>query len=118
MPNCKDACSTYYEGVNRPPRELTEEEKKEANRRYNLEQKQRYYERNYKSNLRLANGCLDPKEAQKYRERASQCKNNLIALCDNNPDVLRYNSARMSLNGVLSVDNVGRLSITPTALKN
>lgn len=117
-PNCKDACSTYYEGINRPPRELTEEEKKEANRRYNLEQKQRYYERNYKSNLRLANGCLDPKEAQKYRERASQCKNNLIELCDNNPDVLRYNSARMSLNGVLSVDNVGRLSITPTALKN
>lgn len=117
-PNCKDSCSTYYEGISREPREITDDQKKETLRRYNLEQKQRYYERNYKRNIRLANGCLDQDNAQKYRDRASQCKNNLITLCKNNSDVLRLDKNRLSLNGVLSVDNVGRLSVIPKSNKN
>lgn len=117
-PNCKDSCSTYYEGISREPQEITDNQKKETLRRYNLEQKQRYYERNYKRNIRLANGCLDAKNAQKYRDRANQCKNNLINLCKNNSDVLRLDKNRLSLNGVLSVDNVGRLSVTHKANKN
>ena len=117
-PNCKDSCSAYYEGVSREPQELTKEQEDEIARKYNLEQKQRYYERNYKRNMRLGNGCLDQQDAQKYFERASQFKNKLIDLCDNNSDVLRLDKARLSLRGVLSVDNVGRLSITPKANKN
>ena len=74
---------------------------------------QRYYERNYKRNMRLGNGCLDQANADKYFARASQYKKKLIELCDNNADVLRYDKARMSLRGVLSVDNAGRLSIKP-----
>lgn len=117
MPNCKDACSTYYEGINRPAEEISEEESEEIKRKYNLEQQQRYYERNYRRNMRLGNGCLDQHEASKYFGRASQYKNMLIELCDNNPDALRLDKARLSLRGVLSVDNVGRLSIMPTAKK-
>ena len=117
-PNCKDACSTFYEGINRPPERPTPEQEAEIKRKYNLEQEQRYYERNYKKNMRMGNGCLDQQEAGKYFARASQYKNKLIELCDNNADVLRYDKARMSLRGVLSVDNAGRLSITPTAIKN
>ena len=113
-PNCKDSCSTYYEGISREPQEITKEQEEEINRRYNLEQKQRYYERNYKRNMRLGNGCLDQTEADKYFARASQYKNKLIDLCDNNTDVLRFDKARLSLRGVLSVDNAGRISITPT----
>ena len=64
-PNCKDSCSTYYEGISREPQEITKEQEEEVNRRYNLEQKQRYYERNYKRNMRLGNGCLDQAEADK-----------------------------------------------------
>ena len=111
-PNCKDSCSTYYEGISREPREITKEQEEEINRRYNLEQKQRYYERNYKRNMRLGNGCLDQSNAKMYFDRASQYKNKLINLCDNNPDVLRLDKARLSLRGVLSVDNAGKLSIS------
>ena len=116
-PNCKDSCSTYYEGISKEPQEITKEQEEEINRRYNLEQKQRYYERNYKRNMRMGNGCLDKTNAQIYFARASQYKNKLIELCDDNADVLRYDKARMSLRGVLSVDNAGRLSITPQAIK-
>ena len=66
----------------------------------------------------MGNGCLDQQEAGKYFARASQYKNKLIELCENNPDVLRLDKARLSLRGVLSVDNVGRLSITPQSIKN
>ena len=65
----------------------------------------------------MGNGCLDQDNAQKYFGRAKEYKNKLIELCDNNSDVLRYDKARMSLHGVLSVDNVGRLSITPKSNK-
>lgn len=116
-PNCKDSCSTYYEGISREPQEITKEQEKETLRRYNLEQKQRYYERNYKKNMRMGNGCLDQQDAKIYFERAGQYKNKLIELCDNNPDVLRFDKARLSLRGVLSVDNVGRLTITPKQIK-
>lgn len=117
-PNCKDSCSTYYEGISKEPQEITKEQESEITRRYNLEQKQRYYERNYKRNMRLGNGCLDQQNAKIYFERAGQYKSKLIELCENNSDVLRLDKARLSLRGVLSVDNVGRLTITPNALKN
>lgn len=110
-PNCKDSCSTYYEGINREPKELTKEQEDEIKRKYNLEQKQRYFERNYKKNMRMGNGCLDKADAKKYFERAIQYKNKLIELCEKNPDVLRLDKARLSLRGILSVDNVGKISI-------
>lgn len=112
-PNCKDACSTYYDGISREPQAISKESEQEIKRKYDLEQMQRYYERNYKRNMRLGNGCLDQENAQKYFARASQYKGKLIDLCDKNADVLRYDKSRMSLHGVLSVDNAGRLSITP-----
>lgn len=116
-PNCKDSCSTYYEGISREPQTITKAQEDEINRKYNLEQKQRYFERNYKKNLRMGNGCLDQQDAKIYFERAAQYKNKLIDLCDNNNDVLRLDKARLSLRGILSVDNVGRISITPKSNK-
>ena len=61
----------------------------------------------------MGNGCLDQQDAKIYFERAAQYKNKLIDLCEDNSDVLRLDKARLSLRGILSVDNVGRLSITP-----
>ena len=112
-PNCKDSCSTYYEGINREPREITDTEKDEILRRYNLEQKQRYYERNYRRNMRMGNGCLDQQNADIYFNRAREYKNRLIELCENNPDVLRLDKQRLSLRGILSVDNAGRIEVPP-----
>ena len=112
-PQCKDSCSTYYEGINREPREITDTEKDEILRRYNLEQKQRYYERNYRRNMRMGNGCLDQQNADVYFGRAREYKNRLIELCDSNPDVLRLDKQRLSLRGILSVDNAGRIEVPP-----
>ena len=117
-PNCKDACSTYYEGINQPQAEVTDEQAKEINRRYNLEQTQRYYERNYRKNVRLANGSLTEENVKKYSARASAYKKKLTDLCNANSDVLRLDKQRLSLHGVLSVDKNGRLSITPKSNKN
>ena len=66
----------------------------------------------------MGNGCLDQQDAKIYFERAAQYKNKLIDLCEDNSDVLRLDKARLSLRGILSVDNAGRLSITPTEDKN
>ena len=112
-PQCKDSCSTYYEGISREPQEITKEQEEEINRRYNLEQKQRYYERNYRKNVRLANGSLTEENVKKYSARASAYKKKLTDLCNANSDVLRLDKQRLSLHGVLSVDKNGRLSITP-----
>ena len=112
-PQCKDSCSTYYEGINREPREITATEKDEILRRYNLEQKQRYYERNYRRNMRMGNGCLDQQNADIYFGRAREYKNRLIELCDSNPYVLRLDKQRLSLRGILSVDNAGRIEVPP-----
>ena len=112
-PQCRDSCSTYYEGINREPREITDTEKDEILRRYNLEQKQRYFERNYRRNMRLGNGCLDQDTADVYFSRAREYKNRLIELCENNSDVLRLDKQRLSLRGILSVDNAGRIEVPP-----
>ena len=117
-PNCKDACSTFYEGINQPAKAVTPEQEKEINRRYQLEQQQRYYERNYRKNLRLANGSLTEENVKKYSARASACKKKLTDLCNANSDVLRLDKQRLSLHGVLSVDKNGRLSITHKSNKN
>ena len=68
--------------------------------------------------MRLAKGCMDSDTADKYYGKANICKNKLIELCDNNSDVLRLDKARISLHGVLSVDNVGRLSIKEPKINN
>ena len=112
-PQCKDSCSTYYEGINREPREITDTEKDEILRRYNLEQKQRYFERNYRRNMRMGNGCIWKENADVYFGRAREYKNRLIELCENNPDVLRLDKQRLSLRGILSVDNAGRIEVQP-----
>ena len=65
-PNCKNGVHTWFEGINQPPREMTQEEIDEANRRYDLEQQQRYCERNVRKYKRLKLGAIDPENAAKY----------------------------------------------------
>ena len=63
--------------------------------------------------MRMGNGCLDQQNADVYFGRAREYKNRLIELCDNNPDVLRLDKQRLSLRGILSVDNAGRIEVPP-----
>ena len=61
----------------------------------------------------MGNGCLDQQNADVYFGRAREYKSRLIEVCDNNSDVLRLDKQRLSLRGVLSVDNAGRIEVPP-----
>ena len=63
--------------------------------------------------MRIGNGCLDQQNADVYFGRAREYKNRLIDLCESNPDVLRLDKQRLSLRGILSVDNAGRIEVPP-----
>ena len=96
-PNCKNSCSTYYEGINQPPKEPTKEEIEEMTRRYNLEQRQRECERNIRKYKRLENGSLDADNIAKYAEKRRQWTNEYNKLISDNADVLRKDDKRLKL---------------------
>ena len=96
-PNCKNGCSTYYEGINQTPKEPTKEEIEEMTRRYNLEQRQRECERNIRKYKRLENGCIDADNIAKYADKRRQWTNEYNRLILDNADVLRKNDKRLKL---------------------
>lgn len=70
-PNCKDIHTTYFEGISSPPEPLTKAEEQKAAEVYDLEQRQRYHERQIRKYKRLSEWTNDPKEKQKYAARLS-----------------------------------------------
>lgn len=103
-PNCKNGCSTYYEGINQPPKEPTKEEIEEMTRRYNLEQRQRACERNIRKYKRLENGSIDADNIAKYADKRKQWTNEYNKLIANNTDILRAEPARLKLYGITTKD--------------
>ena len=96
-PNCKNGVHTWFEGINQPPREMTQEEIDEANRRYDLEQQQRYCERNVRKYKRLKLGAIDPENAAKYAAQEQAWRKRLNSLVKENPDVLRMDYRRLKV---------------------
>ena len=96
-PNCKNGVHTWFEGINQPPREMTQEEIDEANRRYDLEQQQRYCERNVRKYKRLKLGAIDPENAAKYAAQEQEWRKRLNSLVKENPDVLRMDYRRLKV---------------------
>ena len=96
-PNCKNGVHTWFEGINQPPREMTQEEIDEANRRYDLEQQQRYCERNVRKYKRLKLGAIDPENAAKYAAQEQAWRKRLSSLVKENPDVLRMDYRRLKV---------------------
>lgn len=103
-PNCKNGCSTYYEGINQEPKEPTEAEKAEMVRRYNLQQEQRLCERNIRKYKRLEAGCLDADNVAKYAMKQKEWTAKYNQLIIDNPDVLRAEPARLKLYGITATD--------------
>ena len=99
-PNCKNGLSTYYDGINQPPKNPTKAEVEEMNRRYSLEQRQRECERNIRKYKRLENGSIDAENVAKYTEKRKQWTNEYNKLIAGNADVLRKDPARLKLYGV------------------
>ena len=96
-PNCKNGCSTYYDGINQPPKEPTKEEVEEMTRRYNLEQRQRECERNIRKYKRLEAGCIDADNIAKYADKRRQWTNEYNSFISDNADVLRKDDKRLKL---------------------
>lgn len=96
-PNCKNGVHTWFEGINQPPKEMTQEEIDEANRRYDLEQQQRYCERNVRKYKRLKLGAIDPENAAKYAAQEQAWRKRLNDLVKENPDVLRMDYRRLKV---------------------
>lgn len=101
-PNCKDIHTTYFEGVNTPPEPMTEAQKKEAARVYDLEQKQRYNERQIRKYKRLSAGSTDPENVKKYEGKLSEWQTRQRDFVKANGDVLkrRYENEKLRLPNV------------------
>ena len=76
---------------------MTQEEIDEANRRYDLEQQQRYCERNVRKYKRLKLGAIDPENAAKYAAQEQAWRKRLNSLVKENPDVLRMDYRRLKV---------------------
>ena len=100
-PNCKDVHTTYFEGITTPPEPMTEEEKKEAARVYNLEQEQRYNERQIRKYKRLSDGSVDPENQERYKNKLSEWQAKQREFVRANGDVLRrrYENEKLRVNG-------------------
>jgi hypothetical protein len=96
-PNCKDVHTTYFEGVTKPPKPMTDKEKKEASRVYNLEQQQRYNERQIRKYKRLAYGSVDPENRDRYYKKLSEWQGVQKRFVKANGDVLkrRYENEKL-----------------------
>lgn len=103
-PNCRNGCSTYYEGINQEPKAPTKAEKDEMIRRYNLQQEQRLCERNIRKYKRLENGCISPEDVERYSEKKQEWIDAYNKLIAENADILRAEPARLKLYGINTTD--------------
>ncbi len=104
-PNCKDVHTTYFEGVTTPPKPMTEAEKKEAARVYNLEQQQRYNERQIRKYKRLSDGSVDPENRERYYQKLSEWQDTQRKFVKANGDVLKRRYENEAIHGIGPIDN-------------
>ena len=88
-PNCKNGLSLFIPGINTVPEQPTAEEIKSQTEQYDLEQKQRYNERQIRKYKRLADGSLDPENQKKYTEKLREWQKRQRDLIGQHPDKLR-----------------------------
>ena len=104
-PNCKDIHTTYFEGISTPPEPMTEEQKKEASRVYNLEQQQRYNERQIRKYKRLSDGSVDPENRGRYYKKLADWQEKQHEFVKANGDVLKRRYENESTLGIGPIDN-------------
>lgn len=104
-PNCKDIHTTYFEGISTPPEPMTEEQKKEAARVYNLEQQQRYNERQIRKYKRLSDGSVDPENRGRYYKKLSDWQEKQHEFVKANGDVLKRRYENEAIRGIGPIDN-------------
>lgn len=94
-PNCKDTHTTFFEGMDEDLiHPMTAEEKERATEIYELQQRQRYNERNIRKYDRLSQLSVDTAEREKYNRFRSSWIDKHTEFIAENSDVLRRNKAR------------------------
>lgn len=99
-PGCKDIHTTYFEGINSPPRPLSQAEKREAGRVYDLQQQQRRNEYNIRKYKRLRDGSLSSENQEKYSAKVKEWQKINKDFIDKNKDVLRRDYKRENSHGI------------------
>ncbi len=106
-PNCKDGHTTFFVGINEfhPP---TTRMKEEQVRRYELQQQQRYHERQIRKYKRLCQGTVDEETRIGYTKKLHEWQQRTQALIDGNEKILRRTPPREQLRNIPE-----ELGITP-----
>ena len=74
-PRCKDAHTTYFEGVNTPPDDkYTRDELDQIAENYRREQKQQYAKRQAEKYQRMSSYSLDAENKKKYQRKSAEWK--------------------------------------------
>ena len=88
-PNCKDSHSTYYEGISPKPQPMTKAEQAEAQRIYDLEQQQRYNERQIRKYKRLEAEQLDPDNIEAAKKKRQEWQRRQKEFVDSHEELRR-----------------------------
>lgn len=81
-PNCRNGCSTYYEGISRPPRNTPEDVQKEQIANYEKIQYENYCNRQAEKYSRLSKYAFDKDNEQSYKARAKEWKKRALDIED------------------------------------
>ena len=84
---------------------MTAAEKKEAERVYNLEQQQRYNERQIRKYKRLSDGSVDPENQLRYQKKLEAWQAEQRRFVKANGDVLKRRYENESIYGIGPIDN-------------
>ena len=103
-PNCKNGLSLFIPGINAVPEQPTAEEIKLQTEQYDLEQKQRYNERQIRKYKRLADGSLDPENQKKYTEKLREWQKRQRDLIGQHPDKLRRQHDREQTENIFNTN--------------
>lgn len=73
-PRCKDSHTTYFPGISSEPKPPSKEEQKKSIEIYNLQQKQKYCERQINKYKNLEQGSLDKNNRERYKAKKKEWK--------------------------------------------
>lgn len=93
-PNCKDTHTTYFEGISDPPVPMTKAQVRESDKIYQLQQQQRYNERNIRNYKRLEHNAIDYDEKVHYGNKVKEWKKRNDKFITDNDKYLRRDYAR------------------------
>lgn len=95
-PNCRHKLSTWYPGLSKVPERMDAEQ---THQNAELEERQRYNERQIRKYKRLDEGSLDPANKEKYALKVKQWQAEQRKLIKDHPDVLRRDYPREQTKG-------------------